>query len=288
VVGPIDLSLAAGANSTAVAHLDPAVLVARAVEWERGRMGERGARTGALALVVGVMVGCAVLAGCTSSEPEPGPAASTEAATTEAASACASSGGLASAPASTGDEDAAAEISAAALCAIDGLAWRESAFVMVTEIPDWDAPSDACDAARQAAYWDGWRSAQPAGRTLDLYTDESENADFVGSAGVTVIPTTDPSVPVGLFAAELDACLAEAPADGSTTANSRLEHGDWLGVLAVYPEGERDRTSWWLAVDDAWVHVQAYPSTDPPAGAVDFDAALAGLLDAQEGLLASD
>ncbi|MCS5723540.1 hypothetical protein N1028_16340 [Herbiconiux sp. CPCC 203407] len=181
-----------------------------------------------------------------------------------------------SAPASpSGSDGGTPVVTPTELCALDGRAWSYSVFTSVIDAPDWGDTSEACDLARQAAYWDGWREVQPEVVTLDLADGFGEDPDFIGSVAVAVVQNPDAAGIVARIDAEVDTCL-----DGS--AQSRVEHGDWRGVRGPASGDDGEDLSWWAEDDGSWTLVQAYLSeTLTPAEAADFESALETVLDAQ-------
>jgi hypothetical protein len=175
----------------------------------------------------------------------------------------------------TGSDDAAPAVTPAELCALDGRAWSYSVFTSVIDAPDWGDATEACDLARQDAYWEGWREVQPEVVTLELADGFGEDPDFLGSVAVAVVPNPDAAGIVARIDAEVDTCL-----EGS--AQTRLEHGDWRGVRGPASGDDGEDLSWWAAGEGSWTLVQAYLSeTLTPTEATEFESALETVLDAQ-------
>lgn len=198
------------------------------------------------------------LSGCTAT---PAPS------TSPTPAACASAGG---------DPDSDA-LTAAALCALDGRAWRDSAFTLVMDPPEWATTSAECDDARQDAWWTAWKDTQPAITTFELGGGDEGGPDGVGTIGVAVLEGADARSVVATIDAEIDACI-----EGG--GQSRLTYGEWHGVSGGSGSDDEDFTNWtwWTAVDDRWAFVQASNLRDATdADLRELEAGLETVLDAQ-------
>jgi hypothetical protein len=166
-------------------------------------------------------------------------------------------------------------VTPAELCALDGHAWKNSAFTTVLNTPAWGETSPACDEARMTAFYDAWDDVQSHMTTFDLEADFSENARPLGGVGIAVIPAPDATAPVALIDAEVEACL-----EGS--AQSQTQHGAWHGVRGPLSGDDGEQLTWWAAGDGRWSVVQAYISdTLSDEDAATLEAAFDTVLDAQ-------
>ncbi|RUQ97652.1 hypothetical protein [Labedella endophytica] len=213
------------------------------------------------------------LSGCTN-EPVTTPSLSPTAET------CASAG---TEPEAGGDPEAEA-LTAAALCALDGRSWSESAFTLVMDPPEWESRSEECDEARQNAWWTAWQDTQPAIVTFDLGGGEEGGPDGIGSVGVAVLEAADARSIVATIDDEVEACI-----DGG--GQSRLTYGEWDGVHGPSASGDGDFATWtwWTAVEDRWAFVQSTNlrgTTEADLG--ELEAALETVLDAQRERLEAD
>jgi hypothetical protein len=190
----------------------------------------------------------------------------------------------AAACASAGADTDAAVVSAAALCERDGREWTESAFTLVMNTPAWQSESPACADARQNAWWTAWKGAQGAIETIDLEGGDEGGPNGLGQVGIAVLDEPDAEAIVATLDAEVAAC-------GEDGGQSELASGDWHGVFGPTSQGGEDdeRWTWWLAVDDRWALVQAYPLNEATgADVAALEDALQTVLAAQQDRLGRD
>ncbi|QJU52815.1 hypothetical protein SCB71_05630 [Herbiconiux sp. KACC 21604] len=192
-------------------------------------------------------------------------------------------------------------VTPAALCELDGRAWRSTGFTFITNSTDWgDATTPECDAARVDAYWFNRERVQETITTIDLESDATDDARSLGIVGVAVMPVPDPDeIPRPTEVADADDIVPPAtPADAVALVDAEVaaclpgstqtaqEHGPWRGVRGSQSGDDGEVLRWWVAGDTSWAWVEAYISNTLSADeAAELEDALDTVLDAQAELI---